>query len=100
MNEEKIRFVILRETDKGTLFKNVNGDNFNELELGFSWEEFVDQVGFLVREGYLSRPLYADNTIYFYNSTLTEKGEKYLQENQWYSKAYRTAKEIKGWISV
>ena len=30
MNEGKIRFVILRETDNGTLFKNVNGNNFNQ----------------------------------------------------------------------
>lgn len=98
MNRDKIRFVILKETDKGELFKSVSEENFDSLEIGFKWTEFVEQVNFLVREGYLTKPLYANNTIYYYNSTLTEKGEQYLERNKWYKKAYQTVKEIKDWI--
>jgi YjcQ protein len=98
MNKQKVRFVILRETEKDNLFNDVNEENFNKLDLGFEWREFEEQVKFLVRENYITRPLFADDTIYIYNSILTEKGENYLESNQWYKKAYRTAKEIKEWI--
>lgn len=68
--------------------------------MGFTWDEFVKQVGFLSREGYLTKPFYADDTIYIYNSVLTEKGEEYLKNNKWTSKMYRTVKEIKEWIRL
>ena len=97
MDKQKVRYVILKETESG-LLENVSEDNFIELDLGFTWDEFVNQVGFLVREGYLTKPFYADDTIYDYNSSLTEKGEHYLENNKWYKKAYSAAKEIKEWI--
>lgn len=100
MNNEKIRFVILKETQQQELFVNVSQENFNNLNLGFSWNEFEKEVAFLVREGYLTEPFGADNTIYYYNSVLTEKGENCLKNNTWYKKAYKTAKEIKKWISL
>lgn len=100
MNKEKIRYVILKETEQGELFKNVSQANFEQLGLGFGWKEFEEQVYFLVREGYLTKPLYADNTIYIYSSTLTQKGEEYLKENKLGAKAYKYAKEIKEWISL
>ena len=97
MKKEKIRFVILRETERGTL-KNISKDTFDPQIFGFSWEDFVDQVNFLSREGYITKPTYASGTIYFYGSVLTEKGEIYLENSKWYKKAYSTVKEIKDWI--
>lgn len=100
MNKEKIRYVILKETEKDTLFNNVDKSNFEQLDLGFSWEQLEEQVNFLVRERYLTKPFYADDTIYYYNSKLTEKGEEYLNDNKLHVKAYKFAKEIKEWISL
>lgn len=99
MNKDKIRFVILKETES-TLLENINKEKFNSLELGFEWTEFEQQVNFLVREQYITRPFYADNTIYLYNSSLTKKGEDYLEDNKWHKKAYGAAKEIKEWLSI
>ncbi|MFL0505531.1 YjcQ family protein [Ureibacillus sp. 179-F W5.1 NHS] len=100
MNKDKVRIVILKETEKGELFKNINENNFKELDLGFDWNVFNEEVNFLVRENYLTKPFYADNTIYIYNSKLTEKGEEYLEGSKWYKKLYQTVKEIKEWISI
>lgn len=100
MNTEKIRFVILKETEEGDLFDNVKEENFEKLDLGFGWVEFVEQVNYLVREKYLTRPLYAEDTIFYYNSMLTERGEIYLENNKFHKKAYKFAKEIKEWISL
>ncbi|MGW6233629.1 YjcQ family protein [Peribacillus butanolivorans] len=98
MNKEKIRIVILRETEKGELFKGVSEDSFSDLGLGFDWSEFNKQVGFLVSEEYLTKPMYASDTISYYNSVVTEKGENFLENNKWHKKGYRTIKEIRDWI--
>lgn len=98
MNKEKIRVAILQETEKGAIFKQVSEENFIDLDLGFDWFEFKNQVEFLVREGYLTKPFYADDTIYHYNSQITEKGENFLESSKWYKKLYNGAKEIKEWI--
>lgn len=100
MNKEKIRYVILKETEEGALFDNVKEDNFDQLDIGFGWSDFVEQVNCLVSEKYLTRPIYADDTIFYYNSMLTEKGETYLENNKLHKKAYKLAKEIKEWISL
>ncbi|GAA0387356.1 YjcQ family protein [Paenibacillus motobuensis] len=100
MNKEKIRFVILKETESGELFNNIDEEKLMQLDLGFNWKEFEDQVGYLVQAGYLTKPFYADDTIYYFNSVLTEKGEKYLKDNKLNKKAYRVAKEIKEWLSL
>lgn len=98
MNKEKVRLVILKETNKGELFKNIDSEKFEKLDIGFTWNEFVEQVGYLVNEDYLTKPFYADDTIYYYNSNLTEKGETYLENHKWYKQMYTVIKEIKDWI--
>lgn len=100
MNKEKIRYVILKETEKGELFNSTDKSNFEQLDLGFGWEQFEEQVNFLVKEGYLTKPFYAGNTICIYSSKLTEKGEEYLNNNRLHVKAYKFVKEIKEWISL
>lgn len=97
MNVEKIRLVILKETEDG-LLKNTSQGKFDSSLMGFDWETFVEQASYLSRKGYITKPQYADNTIYFYNSMLTDKGEEYLENSKWYRKVYNTVKEIKDWI--
>ncbi|MCG7377403.1 hypothetical protein MH215_10385 [Paenibacillus sp. ACRSA] len=80
MNNEKIRYIILSETSKGELFKGIDAKGLERLNLGFDWKEFEVQVAFLVSEGYLTKPYYAGDTIYYYNSVLTEKGESYIKK--------------------
>jgi c-di-GMP-binding flagellar brake protein YcgR len=93
-----MRYVILNEAN-GAL-KSVSEDTFNEELMGFSWGEFNEQVNFLVREGYTTKPPYGDDQIISYNVEVTEKGEDYLENNKWTSKAYKTAKEIREWIKL
>ncbi|MCM3257030.1 hypothetical protein M3664_04445 [Paenibacillus lautus] len=80
MNQAKIRYIILSETRKGELFKDIDEKRLKKLNLGFDWKQFEEQVAFLVRNGYITKPLYAGDTIYYYNSVLTEKGEKYIDK--------------------
>lgn len=100
MDKTKIRYLILKETEKGELFKGVSQENFQDLDLGFKWDQFTKQVEFLVSEGYLTRPFYASDIIYHYSSRVTEKGEQYIEENKWHKKAYRTLKEARDWIKI
>ncbi|WP_315307391.1 YjcQ family protein [Enterococcus devriesei] len=92
MDKKKLRYAILKELDSGN-------KNINEATFGISQEEFKEQVDFLVREGYISKPMYADNIVYsmsFVN--VKEKGEDYLSTNSSWSKLYAAAKEIRDWV--
>nr|WP_242647370.1 hypothetical protein [Latilactobacillus sakei]QWP89814.1 hypothetical protein GLDMNBAO_00026 [Latilactobacillus sakei]UMW90436.1 hypothetical protein GLDMNBAO_00026 [Latilactobacillus sakei] len=43
-------------------------------------EEIINQINFLYREGYITKPTYGDNTIYSMAFVkITEKGEKLLE---------------------
>lgn len=82
MNKEKIRYNILKETERGELFNNIDKEKLEKMNLGFGWKEFEDQVAYLVGEGYMTKPFYAEDTIYYYNSVLTNKGENYIESNK------------------
>lgn len=98
MNEEKIRFSILRETGRNGVLKNIDQSKFETLDLGFTWDKFVEEVRFLNRRDYITKPLYVCDTVYLFDSVLTEKGDEYLENNKWYKKAYTAAKEIRDWV--
>ena len=96
-SKQKIRYMILKEI-KEENFKFLSEDRFLELNLGITWDAFVDQVRFLDREGYITKPLYGDDTLYSLTSEITEKGENYLTENSTLSKFYKGLKEFKSWL--
>ncbi|WP_243357275.1 YjcQ family protein [Bacillus litorisediminis] len=92
MNKDKLRYAILKEFDNGNR-------SFTYTDLGVEINVYEDQMRFLSREGYIQGVLYADDTVYSINQVvLTEKGEKYLEENSKLSKLYRGLKEIKEFI--
>lgn len=94
MNKDKLRLVILKETENG-LLNDLDENSFKQEDVGFDWETFVEQVNFLVSEGYITSPCYDDyDNIIGYSSSLTEKGEKHLKNNIWYKKGYNVIKEI------
>ncbi|OAB32705.1 hypothetical protein PMSD_17195 [Paenibacillus macquariensis subsp. defensor] len=82
MNKDQIRFIILLETERGELFNNIDKEKLEKMNLGFSWKEFEEQVTYMVGESYLTKPLYGGDTICYYNSILTEKGENYIETNK------------------
>lgn len=98
MDKTKIRYIILKETEKGRLNESLSQENFQDLGLGFDWEQFSKQVSFLKDEKYLTPPRYGSNGIYRYISRVTEKGEQYIEENKWHKKVYTKAKNIRDWI--
>lgn len=94
MNKKKMRYAILKELDKGNA-------NLTEETFGVSSDEFFDQVTFLDREGFISKPMYASDIVYSMSMVkITEKGENYLQNNSALAKTYKAAKEIKSWMSI
>lgn len=94
MDKRKIRYAILKELDKGNT-------NLTEETFGVSSDEFLDQVTFLEREGYITKPMYASNIVYSMSMVkITEKGENYLEDNSALAKTYKVAKEIKSWLSL
>lgn len=96
-NKQKIRYMILKEINDEN-FKFLDEEKFLELDLGVTWDAFVDQVRFLDREGYITKPLYGDDSIYSLTSEITEKGENYLNENSTLSKLYKGLKEFRSWL--
>lgn len=92
MDKKKLRYAILKEIDKDN--KILSNENF-----GVSYKDFYNQVVFLDREGYITKPIYGSNKIFsFATCVITEKGEDYLESNSTLSKSYAVAKEIRDWI--
>ncbi|BBI32668.1 YjcQ family protein [Cohnella abietis] len=78
-----------------------NGNTpLSEEELSVDGKEFDDAVNFLVREKYLIGVEHYDDRpqLHKIGPELTEKGEKYLEENSTFSKTYRGLKEIRDWL--
>lgn len=93
MNRKKLRFAILKQIDEGnlstTMYEEMNVDH----------EIWVDEVRWLSREGFITKSVYADDTVYiFLNTRLTDKGEQYLHENSSLVKLYRISKEARSWV--
>lgn len=94
MDKKKLRYAILKELDKDN--KDID-ENF----FGVTESEYFDQIAFLSRENYITKPLFASNKVHsLHTVVLTEKGENYLEENNGWSKFYNTAKEIRAWIKL
>lgn len=93
MDKKKLRYAILKEIDSCN-------KKLTEKDFGVSEGEFDEAVRFLDREGYLKGFRYGDNRPILFDGTsyLTEKGEKYLEENSALSKTYKGLKEIKEWL--
>jgi len=92
MDKKKLRYAILKELDK-------ENKNIDENYFGVSEDDYFEQVAFLSREDYITKPLFASNKVYsLHTVVLTEKGEDYLDENSEWSKFYSAAKEIRDWI--
>ncbi|WP_170923021.1 hypothetical protein A5821_002175 [Enterococcus sp. 7F3_DIV0205] len=92
MDKKKLRYAILKKLD-------VNEDNVTADYFGITGKEFFENVIFLDREGYITKPMYGSNMVYGMGlSRITEKGENYLEENSKLSKGYKVAKEIRDWI--
>lgn len=91
MDKKKIRYAILKTLEE----KN---DPVQVLtNSGITKEDILEQSWFLEREKYVTKHFGADNIIYTWGQ-VTEKGEKYLEDNSILSKAYKLAKEAKDWI--
>lgn len=94
MDKEKLRYAILMELEKKN--NDIRAENFEVTE-----KEFLEQVVFLDREGYITKPMYADNIVYSMALVqLKEKGERCLSDNTKFKKAYNVAKEIRDWIKL
>lgn len=92
MDKKKLRYAILKRMDSNE--NNVTADFF-----GVTEQEFLENVSFLDREGYITKPMYASNIVHGMGlSRITEKGENYLEENSKLSKGYKLAKELRDWI--
>ena len=62
-------------------------------------KEFLENLCFLDREGYITKSMYASNIVYRISlSRITEKGENYLEEKSKLSKGYKLAKGLRDWI--
>jgi DNA-binding PadR family transcriptional regulator len=94
-DNQKLRFVILKEMDSGN-------KELTEDDLDINQETFDDTFRFLTREGYLKGIVYGDDRPQLELSvpTLTEKGERYLAENNELTRAYKALKELKSWIKL
>ena len=44
MDKSKVRYVIIKETDIGGVLRGIGKEEFEQLDLGFSYEEFESQV--------------------------------------------------------
>lgn len=93
MDKQKLRYAILKEVDKADII--VSEQHFNVSE-----DEFDNTVRYLTREGYLKGVFYADDRPQFWENSalLTEKGERYLEENSKWAKAYKGLKELRDWL--
>ncbi|RNB56536.1 hypothetical protein EDM57_12065 [Brevibacillus gelatini] len=93
MNKVKLRYAILKEIYNGNT-------TLTEADLCVGREEFDEAVNFLSREGYLTGIIWADDRPHLpkIGLVLTEKGEKYLEENSVLAKTYKGLKEIREWI--
>jgi hypothetical protein len=92
MDKKKLRYAILKKMDANEV--NVTADFF-----GVTEKEFFENVTFLDREGYITKPMYGSNMVYgMSQSRITEKGENYLEENSKLNKGYKLSKEIRDWI--
>ncbi|NKC66732.1 YjcQ family protein [Vagococcus fluvialis] len=94
MDKKKLRYAILKKMD-------ANENNVTANFFGVTEEEFFENVTFLSREGYITKPMYADNIVFNMSfSRITEKGENYLEENSMLNKGYKIAKEVRDWIKL
>ncbi|SMF88185.1 YjcQ protein [Paenibacillus uliginis N3/975] len=95
MNKERLRYAILKEVNEGNT-------PLTEEDFDVSENEFDDAVNFLSREKYLTGLLWAGDRPHLHKigPVLTERGEKYLNENSILSKTYRGLKEVREWIKL
>lgn len=79
MGNEELRVKILKATANEEL-KNVDRENYNPDVFSATWDEFVEEVLFLSRESYITKPLYGDDTlISYYGVKVTASGESYVK---------------------
>ena len=90
MKKEKIRYAVLKVLED-------KKDPFSELNPPLDEENIAKQGSFLANEGYISRNSWYDNKLHIWGE-LTEKGEKYLKDNNSFAKAYQVAKEVRDWM--
>jgi CRISPR/Cas system-associated exonuclease Cas4 (RecB family) len=94
MNKEKFRYAIMKEIEKGN-------SCFDEKIFEVEEEVFDDNVNFLKREMYIEGVRYYDDRPHFDGCVyLTEKGEKFIEQNNSWSKLYKGLKEFKSWIFI
>ena len=93
MSKEGLRYAILKIIEESTI---VDLDNsLSEVQR----EALYGIIKFLDREGYITNVLYSDDTVEMDECIeITEKGEKYLQDNSKMSKLYKGIKELRSWI--
>ena len=91
MKIKRLLYVFLRKLEKaeGKRFELTGKD------LGVTEEELHDVIRFADKEGYVTKPLYADNRPYYYESIrLTMKGTEFLEQNSLLAKTYRGLKHV------
>lgn len=91
MNKKKLRYAMLKEIEKGNI--PLTEQDFNVEE-----DDFDEAAWFLQREGYLIGVGKGDDRAWIEEVELTEKGERYLEENSLLAKGYKGLKEIRDWI--
>lgn len=95
INKKNLRYAILKDIDN----EKLTLDSFKNY--GVSKSYWTNQMNFLVREKYISKPVYGNDQIVFVKDVnLTEKGEDFLEDNSKLANGYKAAKEIRDWISA
>jgi hypothetical protein len=76
MDHKELRCAILKEV-------SIGNTSLSENDFGVSENDFDEAVNFLTRENYLIGVQWADDRPHLHKvgPTLTENGEKYLEEN-------------------
>lgn len=94
MNKRKLRYAILKSME-------LKSNTITADSLGISEEVFFENIVFLYREGYITKPIFASDVVYTMRlSKLTEKGESYIEDNSKLNKGYKLAKEVRDWIKL
>lgn len=93
MDKKKLRYAILKQIYKGE-------SPLDEGVFGVDEESFDKNIRFLHNEGYIEGVYYSEGRPELYSDCveLTEKGERYLEENNILAKGYKGLKELKDWI--
>lgn len=94
MNKIKTRVKILKGIEEGKL-SYYHIDDYKEDEHEIPWNELTNQIKFLLREGYLIGDYGRSTIVPEYKVEITEKGEKFLEENKIHNKTIKTIKTIK-----